>query len=417
MMVGLIAGIFSGIIPAAGNFTAMIICLPIILSFSINELILFYMVLASTSQYFGSITAILFGIPGESSSIPAVLESRMLPWKDKLLALNLSTIGSFIGSVIVFICLLLFSTQIETVVSKFYSSYLISFLLAITAVMVCTTLDNKWLSNFINFGLGILLNYIGFNQFFGTSITFGISYLASGLPFILVVVMFLGIPEAIKSMHGKVAPALATFILKLQPPPLIVTAWSVVIGSVAGLIPGLTTDASSNISYSLAKFLKHAKIHQIYASETANNAGAVTQILPLLLFGIPILGSEAMLLTLLVGKGFTVTDFPMSEILQSTWWWFFTANITAVVLCFAITKILTKRTLDLWWTGLVTIVLMVVAILDEGYQNSLLEQYFVVSLILLPMMLLLKNRNNMPLVFGFMISDNLVEATFRSYFL
>lgn len=75
---GVTVGIIAGFIPGVGVFTSMMLMLPFLYSLEPYQLLTFYIALASTTQYIGSITATVFGLPGESSSLPAVKEGHAL---------------------------------------------------------------------------------------------------------------------------------------------------------------------------------------------------------------------------------------------------------------------------------------------------------------------------------------------------
>lgn len=67
---GILAGILVGLLPGLGTTAFLIICFPFLIKQSLLFCILFYCVLSSTSQYFGSITTLTLGIPGENTSLP-----------------------------------------------------------------------------------------------------------------------------------------------------------------------------------------------------------------------------------------------------------------------------------------------------------------------------------------------------------
>ena len=77
-IIGILAGLISGCIPGIGNFAALLIIFPYLIHLEPLQIIILYTALTTISQYIGSIPAITFGIPGESSSVPAVIESRNL---------------------------------------------------------------------------------------------------------------------------------------------------------------------------------------------------------------------------------------------------------------------------------------------------------------------------------------------------
>ena len=71
---GIIAGIITGVVPGAGVTVAMVIATPLLFDFTVLQLLLFYMALASMVQFTGTIPAVLLGVPGETNSLPAVIE-------------------------------------------------------------------------------------------------------------------------------------------------------------------------------------------------------------------------------------------------------------------------------------------------------------------------------------------------------
>ena len=77
-IIGILTGLVSGCIPGIGNFAALLILFPYLINLDPLQIIILYTALTTISQYIGSIPAITFGIPGESSSMPAVIESRKL---------------------------------------------------------------------------------------------------------------------------------------------------------------------------------------------------------------------------------------------------------------------------------------------------------------------------------------------------
>ena len=96
---GLLAGTVTGIVPGAGVMVAMIIATPLLMSFDVIQLLLFYMSLASMVQFTGTIPAVYLGVPGETNSLPAVVEgTKFNKRKMAKLAIGISAIGSVLGS-------------------------------------------------------------------------------------------------------------------------------------------------------------------------------------------------------------------------------------------------------------------------------------------------------------------------------
>tara|TARA_B100001094_G_C18090069_1_gene749927 strand:- start:622 stop:1311 length:690 start_codon:yes stop_codon:yes gene_type:complete len=79
------------------------------------------------------------------------------------------------------------------------------------------------------------------------------------------------------------------------------TATGSFVGFWCGLVPGITNVLGSYLS---ANFMKK-DIDKIAAAEAANNSGALSSLLPLIILGIPIVGSEVLIYYLVVTRGFT----------------------------------------------------------------------------------------------------------------
>jgi putative tricarboxylic transport membrane protein len=73
------------------------------------------------------------------------------------------------------------------------------------------------------------------------------------------------------------------------------------VGFWCGLIPGVTNILGSYLSSNLVK----TDINKIAAAEAANNSGALSSLLPLIILGIPIVGSEVLIYYLILTQGFT----------------------------------------------------------------------------------------------------------------
>ena len=84
------------------------------------------------------------------------------------------------------------------------------------------------------------------------------------------------------------------------------------IGAIAGMVPFIGTTISSNIAhFTEQKFYSannsHDALLRLTAAETANNAGQVTMLIPLLVLGIALQPSELILLDMLEAKGWLVS--------------------------------------------------------------------------------------------------------------
>jgi TctA family transporter len=103
------------------------------------------------------------------------------------------------------------------------------------------------------------------------------------------------------------------------------------------MLPGLTTIASSHMAYLTEqkvqqKTYKKGNTYCITSSETANNAGSISQLFPLLMFGIPISGSEAIIWSLLDIKGWENSPNEVIKLVTEHWYILLTINLIALTL-------------------------------------------------------------------------------------
>ena len=81
-----------------------------------------------------------------------------------------------------------------------------------------------------------------------------------------------------------------------------------IFGFIGGFCPGLTNIFSTQISYFLEKIIsKKDSLRSLISAETANNAGSISALLPLIVLGLPISSSEALILALLELKSFELS--------------------------------------------------------------------------------------------------------------
>ena len=96
---GLLLGVLTGLVPGISVSSIVLLLLPFLYGLDLLSLFLFYIVLVSTSQYYSSISSIVYGVAGEMCSMPAVVHGHplyKLGQGSKILALT--STSSFIAS-------------------------------------------------------------------------------------------------------------------------------------------------------------------------------------------------------------------------------------------------------------------------------------------------------------------------------
>jgi len=308
-ILGVLSGVLFGVIPGAGPFLAIATLYPLLQILDPFNILLFYISLLITTNYTNSVTGILYGIPGDAAAVTTARHGHKLFLKGKgHLAVSNNAISSTIGSVFAIILFLLFLPSIYNVF-RFYNSTL-QLVIICTAIVFLTLLSKQKIWKTVSlFLFGGVLAKIGFNNTtFETWGTFGIDYLTLGIPFSAVMICLYILPELLKFRDVEMGEQKKINKFGYDPSTITSTGIGSFVGFWCGLIPGVTNILGSFLS---ANFVKK-DLNKIAAAEAANNSGALSSLLPLIILGIPIVGSEVLIYYLIVTKGFTFSVDTMS---------------------------------------------------------------------------------------------------------
>lgn len=433
---GLVMGVMAGLLPGISVFVILTIAYPLLISVSPVNVLIFYIITVSLSQYFGSVSATFFSIPGTTSSIPSVIEGHSLLKKgeaDK--AIMFAAIGSFVGSMFALAITYLFLDYIFYLFTLFDSR--IRALLIFAAVLAFIfTGKNKILVNVSLIILGFLLGHVGYNTATNSSfMTFGVHYLYGGIPTIAVMIGVYVIPFIIRSLEehrGNLDFQPISYsgywqtLLDLGKYKVTILRSSI-IGYLSGFVPGLTYQLGTTIAYYYEKHLREriqkytpGDKHSLLAAETANNAGVFSQILPLLMIGIPITGSQALIYDLFSNSGTLITAEFFSVMLP---------EITIAYLVSAIIGVYLAGKYVNWLSFLFKIdyryvyyMIILILIAVVYYSGSVIYQggfYLVITLVMLVLGLVVRRLDTLPLIFAFLLYDpsyNLIWTIMGLYF-
>ena len=431
VVLGLLAGTITGVIPGAGVTVAMIVATPLLLGFDVMQLLLFYMSLASMVQFTGTIPAVYLGVPGETNSLPAVIEGTKFN-KHKLskLAIGISAIGSVIGSIIAVgltFGLIYFLTKQITI---FFSND-VKFYLYIFIILFCVLIYNKRniLINMLLCLMGYTLSLPGESDISPDfRYTFGYESLQFGIPLIPVLIGFLIVPTIVKmyqrNKSDSFLPAVSipfkrvfVYFTKKCVPSAVRGS---VIGYLCGFVPGVSTVLSTNASYSLEKKLQPLRPgNQLVASETANNSGQFASMLPLLLIGIPITGSEIILYSFLVDAGWSPFQFDNIEynvdiIFKNIVPWFVFVNIVGLIVAWP----MAKQILKIFTANKnITIAILVIFMLLLNTYLGILDYrvwFWSICLIVFSALgFFIKKYETIPLIFMFILGNDIEGVFYR----
>ena len=109
-LIGIVSGLLSGILPGVGGLVVMTLAFPFLMTLDPANILIFYVTMVSIDQFFNGITGIVFGIPGNSMSIPTTIEGHaMFRRGEGSKAIIFSALGSYFASmfgVLLIVCLL-----------------------------------------------------------------------------------------------------------------------------------------------------------------------------------------------------------------------------------------------------------------------------------------------------------------------
>ena len=435
-----LTGILIGVLPGIGIVVTMMLFFPLLLSFDLFQCLMFYLGVTSASQFSGSVTATTIGVPGEASSWPAVKEGNAL-FRRGLgdFAISSAAMGSVFGagiSALVVILLLPFALD---VIRTFYNNNVQIFILTVVSIVI-VFLNRKVFQNMLLFALGILLGTIGMNpvplMLMWKEI---IPYerfpdLYQGLPLFPVILALFVVPTlinnwGIKFDYKNVDVSFGKLKLVKHIKKYLESFWSGVrgsaIGSVAGLVPHLTTYLASNVAYLIEKRTRMAKntyhkkgdIQSLTSAETANNSAAFVQLMPLLMIGIPITTSEAILLTILETNSFIINYTTTIEtgMFNELVVWFIAINLISFSLAWPLVRyvnMIYKIPIKILFA--ITFAVMLILLGYVGTQNYQTVYYFLCFIFLLPLGVVLRRTETIVLIIAFVLQDKIFAAVTRA---
>jgi len=306
-VIGTLSGIIFGIIPGAGPFIAIATLYPFLDNAVPISIMMCYVCVLIASNYTNSVTAILYGIPGDATAISTAKNGHRLFSKGfGSVAVTSNAISSTAGVICAVTAFILALPYILNVF-KFYNSIIQTFIIC-AAILIVTFLTNQHkLVTVLLFCIGGVLAKVGIDPItFDSFLTFGNSYLALGIPFASVMIGMYIVPELTKIRNIKVDNPKSISKYAIGKGTTVPTLIGSFLGFWCGLIPGVTNILGSYVSANIVKrFFRKPILKSIAAAEAANNSGALSSLLPLLILAIPITGSEVLVYYLMLENGFT----------------------------------------------------------------------------------------------------------------
>lgn len=432
VILGLAAGTLTGMIPGFGIFAAILLFFSYLKTLDAFSIMLFYMAVISASQYVGSIVAIYLGVPGEQTSLIASKHGFRLNLRNTQFGQMMiagTAVSSLIGAAVAMAAIWISFDWVSTTASLFSVKIQLMLIFFIGVFLIFYNRSQSKFLNLILISLGLFMGSLGFNSIQDFSVTFGQEWLLPGLNPAIVTFMLFVIPNLLGYSAGNHDRRCIDYIsLKFSKGIGIVSKhWTSIvrgslIGSLIGLVPGVGTSACSQVAAGVEQKSRKGLIAQTMSAETANNSAVLTSLIPLLLFGLPILPSEAIISDLISTKGPPVGEtWFLSSIVPGF-------NKLELFMTFAILCNIVMAMIAWWgastlgrlyqWINpkLMTfsiIMIMTALVVVDSIQHVRWQLDFGTVLVLLPLtwIVMKKKIDTLPLIFSFMMAD-LVQKVF-----
>lgn len=300
-LLGSLLGTFIGVLPGIGPTAGVAMLIPLTFQMGPTGSIILLTSLFYGTQYGGTITSVLLNVPGEAASAITCLDGYAMAKQGRAgVALSIAAIGSFIGGMFATMALVVAAVPLTRLALQFGPVEFFS--LIMLGLSLLMGLAGKSMIKALMMGVfGLLLAMIGMDPVRGLArFTFDRMELMDGIGFVPVIMGLFGVGEILfnaeKPFTQMVLAKMNTLVPSRQ--DLRDSAMPIVrgslIGTLLGLVPGMTNSASSFLSYiAERKSSKHPErfgtgmIAGVAGPETANNAHANGALIPLFTLGIP----------------------------------------------------------------------------------------------------------------------------------
>ena len=361
VFLAVVLGTIFGALPGVSATMAVALGLPFTYSMDPVSAIVFLVAIYCSSITGGSITAILFKIPGTPSSAPTTFDGYPMAQRGeagKALGIALGT--SAVGGLFSAFCMFLLSPQLTQAALRFGPSEL--FAVTFMGLSILTCLDSKnMLRTIISGIIGLILACVGQDSMYAVQrMTYGVRELLAGVEMIPVLIGIFAVTEIFlqtaKDERLKASDGVGGGKVNTEMPSLkewLSIKWVMlrcsIIGTIVGILPGAGATIASFMCYSTeTKMSKYPEkfgtgiIDGVAASETANNAATGGAMVPLLSLGIPGGNAAAVMMSALVLKGVQLGPLLLinqPQYLSATFVSMIITNILMVIVAVAVAKI------------------------------------------------------------------------------
>lgn len=425
VLYGLLAGMLTGVFPGLGAASFLIVAYPLLQQLSILHVFVFYTAMMSSIPYYGSVSAIIYGVAGEITSTPAVqyghAEFKSGRGAELLGAVATSSLIAALIGMLMFLVAVKYSYFLRYFLDNTPRLLL---LLAVIATTIMTA-KNKWRGLLIACA-GVTVGQVGLNFYTMEYFLSGPLFLASGIPFIPMFMGLIVMPELLSNLRkpcqsNQINMGQLTLGHRFQQLVHNTSFLSMIrggiVGSVLGLIPSVGTAVSSMVAANLEQKLTKNNFNSVVSAEAANNAAAITVLIPFVILLLPIIASEAVILSLVERRGISILDSHqiLTEYIPTLMIVLLSVNIVNWVISGVFYKTVGQfyfQTQHFIYPLLATVCMLIVGYI--GYQDHQVILYLSVFAVFLLFGIVLKDYSlRIVFVFSYFLSDSLTEALYH----
>lgn len=303
IIAGIVVGILTGLLPALPVFTGPFLLYYFYNDLPLEHLLTFWLAVVSGSQFFGSVSTITTGIPGEESALVYIKDLDDFSLAEKNSLLYSTALGSLVAGVISTAFLWLCVSYINLTDIPWLNGLTFQLLIYTVALVGFLYIDKKYLWTICLMCLGLL---IGPKQNYALPQSwYAFQELVQGYTFYMLVLGTIVIPDVLMSNNSQFHIGEKFEAIRSKTYSMWQGMKSSVLGMFAGLIPGPSASLASIAAYKTAGTDPSKKI---IAAETANNSSVITCAIPLLILAIPINQNALIMSNILDLKGITIYE-------------------------------------------------------------------------------------------------------------
>ncbi|MCS7233748.1 MAG: tripartite tricarboxylate transporter permease [Synergistetes bacterium] len=318
MVIGVAAGTLFGALPGISTSMGVALMLPFTYKLDVVYALILLVSTYCGGVFGGSITAIMFNIPGTPEATPTTFDGYKMTLKGeggKALGTAIAC-SAFGGAFSVVMMALISPLLVKAALSFSPADYAAVAFLGLSAVAGLGYGPKEQLKALLSVTLGLLLATVGIDAITGVPrFTFGSSALLGGIKFIPVMIGAFAGGEVLRQIEDRKKGLGEEIVLYKKEitakiPSLrefLAIKWTILksafIGLGIGILPGAGATIAAFVSYGVAKrSSKHGDkfgtgiMEGVAAPETANNASTGGAMVPLLSLGIPGSGTTAVIL-------------------------------------------------------------------------------------------------------------------------